>query len=227
MKDENGKTIRLTGGQLFERIVQASRFNGDFQYIDPILDYVLPDDEERELTNYQFDFFPEVSFGGSEGIYIDCFLHGKFDESGRQWKQIGTIKTLRTDLEACKLMGALCGALLYHESSYVNSHLELFTPERELQRNASWKGRLALQRAIELKDKVDGCIQEVLEAAKKDGNSSVLLPFDMFSQILGWELEATDEASIELLKNALFHRSEVREVRIGENGFLLKMREKS
>ena len=68
------------------------------------------------------------------GIYIDCGLRGKFDESGRDSISIGTIKTLSTDLDACKIMGELCGVLMYHESKYVNEHLTLFDSSESIER---------------------------------------------------------------------------------------------
>ena len=69
----------------------------------------------------------------SEGIYIDCYLEGKFDESRRCSLHVGTLKTLRRDLEAAKIMGELCGALMHHASEYVNQNLRRYTPAQELE----------------------------------------------------------------------------------------------
>lgn len=118
---------RMTGGELFERVMERARENGDLARFDTIGDYSLADSlEQGKLCSYEFDLMPVVNFGGSEGIYIDCTIRGKFDESGRNAIHIGTLKTLETNLEACKTMGELCGALLYHESEYVNENLYLF-----------------------------------------------------------------------------------------------------
>ena len=115
--------------------------NGDFEKARPILDYVLPSDHEDygsssegvELTAYEFDFVPIVNFG-CEGIYLDCCLEGKFDESGRHTLHIGTLKTLERSLEAVKIMAELGGALLYYENQYVNKNLHRFTPQATLER---------------------------------------------------------------------------------------------
>ena len=126
---------RMTGGQLFEKIMERARENGDLARFDNICDYVLPDDRNTgKLSSYEFDMLPAVNFGGSEGIYIDCSLRGKFDESGRKSTDIGTLKTLDTDLDACKVMGELCGVLLYHESKYVNENLYLFDSDASIDR---------------------------------------------------------------------------------------------
>ncbi len=89
-------------------------------------------DKQVKLTAYEFDFFTVVNFGASEGIY----LRGKFDESGRYQLNVGTIKTLRHDLEAMKLMGELGGVLTYYADRYVNQHLHRYTPLEQLQAEA-------------------------------------------------------------------------------------------
>ena len=85
-----------------------------------------------KLTVYEFDFVPIVNFGGSEGIYLDCYLMGKFDGSGRYSVHIGSKKTLETSLEACKIMGELGGALLHHAGRYVNEQIHRYTPDEQL-----------------------------------------------------------------------------------------------
>lgn len=126
---------RMTGGQLFERFMECARENDDAARFDEMCDYVLPEDMEKgKLCSYEFDMLPIVNFGGSEGIYIDCALRGKFDESGRNSLHIGTLKTLRTDLDACKIMGELCGALMYHENSFVGENLYLFDSTEAIER---------------------------------------------------------------------------------------------
>lgn len=128
-------TQRMTGGQLFDAVMARARENGDLVRFDAINEYVLAEDcEKGKLCSYGFDLLPAVDFGGSEGIYIDCSLQGKFDESGRKSLHIGTIKTLDTDLAACKVMGELCGALMYHESKFVNDNLYLFDSNASIER---------------------------------------------------------------------------------------------
>lgn len=129
---------RMTGGELFKRVMARATENGDLVHFDAIGDYSLADDMENgKLCSYEFDLLPAVNFGGSEGIYIDCSLRGKFDESGRKALHIGTLKTLDTGLEACKTMGELCGVLLYHENQYVNENLCFFDSTEAIDRMLS------------------------------------------------------------------------------------------
>lgn len=129
------EVFRDTGGSLFCAVLELAKKNGDFEKAQTILDYVLPSENEAhssesvELAAYEFDFVPIVNFGGSEGIYLDCYLKGKFDESGRSSLHIATLKTLEEGLEAAKIMAELGGALMYHASQYVNENIHRFTPQ--------------------------------------------------------------------------------------------------
>lgn len=126
---------RMTGGQLFTKIMERARENGDLAHFDAISEYALPkDSEDHKLCSYEFDLLPSVNLGGSEGVYVDCYLKGEFDATGRNTLHIGTIKTLSEDVEACKTMGELCGVLLYHENRYMNENLYRFESPQEIQR---------------------------------------------------------------------------------------------
>ena len=133
------QVFRDTGGSLFCAALKLAGESGDFEKARPILDYVLPSEHEGlssesvELTAYEFDFAPIVNFG-SEGIYLDCYLKGKFDESGRNTLRVGTLKTLERSLEAAKIMAELGGALFYHENQYVNQNIHRYTPQDALER---------------------------------------------------------------------------------------------
>ena len=96
---------------------------------EPIIDYTLADHDERKLTNYGFDFRAVVSPGSSEGIYIDCYLEGRFDQSASTRCHAGTIKTLREDVDAYRIMGALTGYLTVYAHKYVNENLDRFEPD--------------------------------------------------------------------------------------------------
>lgn len=88
---------------MFKRVMARATENGDLVHFDAIGDYSLADDMENgKLCSYEFDLLPAVNFGGSEGIYIDCSLLGKFDESGRKALHIGTLKTLDTGLKPAR-----------------------------------------------------------------------------------------------------------------------------
>lgn len=110
------------------------------------MDYILPNDNEPALpdkdsylTDYRFDLVPQLNFGGCEGIYLNLCLEGSFDSSDKQKATIGTFKTLRTDPEACRLMGALGGALMYYGREYVNREIHRYTPRAALEREANRK----------------------------------------------------------------------------------------
>lgn len=132
--EQSVENQRLTSGQLFEKTVERAKASGDMERFEGINEYVLPDSAEKgKLTKYDFDFVPVVNFGGSEGIYIDCMLKGEFDEYDHTRRDAGTLKTLKTDLDACKIMGELCGVLMYHNNRYVNENLYLFSPTAEIE----------------------------------------------------------------------------------------------
>lgn len=132
------EVFRDTGGSMFCSVVRMAKENGDFAKAEAILDYVLPSENEDdirdkvELTAYEFDFMPALNYG-SEGIYIDCYITGKFDQSGRSKLHVGTLKTLHQDLESAKIMGELCGVLFHYAFQYVNSNLHRYTPDKRLE----------------------------------------------------------------------------------------------
>ena len=134
----HSQVLRDTAGDLFCTLVRMAGQAGDLNKAGPILDYTLPNAHEVlsgsrvKLTAYEFDFVPIINFGGSEGIYLDCYLMGKFDGSGRYSVHIGSMKTLETSQEACKIMGELGGALLYHADRYVNEQIHRYTPDEQL-----------------------------------------------------------------------------------------------
>lgn len=103
------------------------------------MDYYLPTEQEplssdmdSYLTNYQFSAVANISYG-CEGIFVDLVIEGDFDDSGANRCVIGTFKTLRQDSDAGRLMGQLCGVLMYHTTRYVNENLHRYTPKRELE----------------------------------------------------------------------------------------------
>jgi len=138
--EKHTEVFRDTGGSLFSTVVRMAQANGDFGKAGAILDYYLPCEHEgstRErvkLTAYEFDFVPILNYG-CEGIYIDCYLKGKFDESGRSSIHVGTLKTLRRDLESAQIMGELCASLMHHAFEYVNrgENLHRYTPAKQLE----------------------------------------------------------------------------------------------
>ena len=71
---------------------------------------------------------------GQEGVFLDLYLEGSFDSSNDKRTIIGTFKTLRTDQEACRLMGGLGGTLMFYAREYVNREIHRYTPTKQLKR---------------------------------------------------------------------------------------------
>lgn len=129
------KIVRDTNADLMNHTLELVKESGNYDKAEPIMDYYLAEKwEVKELTNYEFDFLAAVNFGSSEGIYLDCWLKGNFDENHKDEREIiscGTFKTLRDDLEAMKVMGELAGSLTYYASQYVNREIDRYTPLKE------------------------------------------------------------------------------------------------
>ena len=153
--EKHTEVFRDTGGSLLSSVIRMVMANGDFDRAGAILDYYLPCEHESgtgdkvPLTAYEFDFVPILNYG-SEGIYINCYLRGKFDESGRFSLHVGTLKTLKRDLESEKAMGELCGVLHYYESQYVNQNLHRYTPQKALEAE--------YQRQLDKKEDEESCV---------------------------------------------------------------------
>jgi hypothetical protein len=132
---------RDTTRNLFLNVFQLVQENGHYEAAKPIMDYVLPNRKEPDgstpqpISNYRFNFRAMAYFGGSEGIYIDCFLEGSIDEKtnsdDKRW-HIGTFKTLREDLTAMKIMGELAGAMTFYADRYISKNMDRYTPTAEL-----------------------------------------------------------------------------------------------
>jgi hypothetical protein len=111
----------------------------DFEKAKGILDYMLPESfNVKKLTDCDFDVIAIPSFGGSEGIYIDCCIEGVYDETGKNGRlKAATLKTLGTSLEDMKTMGELCGIIEYVSRDYVNKNYRLFQPSIEAENERS------------------------------------------------------------------------------------------
>ena len=157
------KIKRDTTKDLFFAVLNLVKENGHYDKAAAIMDYHLPSEwethvrEDIELSNYRFDFFATAQFGGSEGIYIDCYLRGEYTETERKFinyardgaletetvRSIGTFKTLKDDLESFKVMGELCGALMFYAHKYVNANIDRYTPSRELEKQEQRRNEAA------------------------------------------------------------------------------------
>ena len=119
---------------LFNGMMKMARDAGALAEYDKIADYDCPDcfcdNAKKNITSYEFKTNFIVDYGGSEGIYVDGFLHGALDESGRiqDW-HFCTLKTLERDFTAMKLMGEVCGILQYYATEYLNKNLDRYEPD--------------------------------------------------------------------------------------------------
>lgn len=151
-QQKSSKIKRDTTVDLFYAALNLVKEKGCYEKAEAIMDYYLPHPEgintlykPFELSNYRFDFCASASFGGSEGIYIDCYIEGEYTEIPRTYYDhglgkilpethyhIATFKTLRSDLEAMQIMGELCGSLIYYASEYINKNINRYTPSSEM-----------------------------------------------------------------------------------------------
>lgn len=122
------KVNKPTNQMLFDTVVALLNEQGK---LPDILDYSLHEHNLKELSDYQFNCTYKLDYGGSEGIYLDCYIEGICGEDDKYSRvPIGTFKTLSTSEDAMVEMGKLAGHFTYALSKYVNSHLDDF----------SWKG---------------------------------------------------------------------------------------
>ena len=120
---------------LYNGMMKMAREAGALKEFDRIADYDTSESFSSEakipISSYGFRTSFFVDYGGSEGIYIDGFLDGILDESGRnQHLHFCTMKTLERNLEAMKIMGETCGILQYYATEYLNRNLNRYEPDR-------------------------------------------------------------------------------------------------
>lgn len=123
-----GRVSKPTNQGLFDTVVEVLKEQGK---LPDILDYSLHENNLKELSDYQFNCTYKLDYGGSEGIYLDCYIEGICGEDDKYSRvPLGTFKTLSTSEEAMVEMGKLAGFFTFALSKYVNSNLDDF----------SWKG---------------------------------------------------------------------------------------
>lgn len=109
--------------------------SGHYAKTEDILDYFLPDTlgSPAEISCDDFMFVTKVGFGGSEGIYLDCYAQGRIQADGekRMW-HLGTYKALDTSLSAMQILGEWGGTLTYFASKFLWEHSDRFLSDREL-----------------------------------------------------------------------------------------------
>ena len=114
-----------TNQGLFDTVVKVLK---DEHKLPDILDYHIASHNLSEFSNYEFNTMYKLDFGGSEGIYLDCFVEGKCDDTDNTIRvSLGSFKTLQTSEDAMVSMGKLAGHFTYALSKYVNTNLDDFT----------------------------------------------------------------------------------------------------
>lgn len=119
------KAAVITGAGMFNAIVAMARRAGDFSRAEHILESCRPCEYGHSaggptpITVFQFDFVPQISFGCNEGMFLDCYLRGRFDDSSRYSICIGSMRILSRNKDTCKILGELSGALTYHAHLYI------------------------------------------------------------------------------------------------------------
>lgn len=118
-----GETKGNTNEDFMNHVFEMVKENRCYEKAGAIMDYFLAEDYEVvELTNYDFKFAVDLDFGGSEGIYLDCYIKGNFSKNMSEGMEkvipCGTFKTLEESLEAMQIMGELAGALIYFASHW-------------------------------------------------------------------------------------------------------------
>lgn len=126
------KIKRDTSRILMENVLNLVKESGNYQKAERIIEnsYFFPA-EVMELSHYEFDFKAAVTFGGNEGMYLDCWLEGVLSEnqsSKSECMLCGTFKSLNTDLESMQILGELGGSLTYYANKYISREIKRYYP---------------------------------------------------------------------------------------------------
>jgi len=114
----------LTNKKLMEATLEQVKSMPEFKRAEPIIDYMLAESfDVYEITKYEFSFVAATNPDCSEGIYIDCWLAGEFDNSDKTTIGVGTVKTLERSQEAMMIMGELSGLLTWVAGDYLQKQI--------------------------------------------------------------------------------------------------------
>lgn len=125
MRKRNATNRSDQAGRLFEAVIRRAKQAGDFDSAGPILDYcrpcaLVPEGEMKAgLDMSKFSFLPCLTFGPDGKLYLNCYL-SRFNGVGYYSVRIGSLCTLNTDMDTCKIMGELCGALTFHARQHLD-----------------------------------------------------------------------------------------------------------
>ncbi len=113
-------------GEFFMEIAKCAGLSKE-----KMIDYYLGAREDIPITQTEFDIISTLSYGGSEGIYVDIYCRGKINDFSdyKELTHIGTIKTLHEDDEAMTEMGAISGRIVAVGTSFLRKNSLNFTFE--------------------------------------------------------------------------------------------------
>lgn len=117
LKVKNEKQV-ITNTVMFDTVWSVIEKIDELKEVIDILDYHIAEKYAVTYVMNDMEVVALVNTGGSEGIYIDVYLT-HHERVGEKIK-LGTIKTLREDLEAYMLMGKLAGALTIVSENFLN-----------------------------------------------------------------------------------------------------------
>lgn len=113
----------LTNKRVMEAVFNRVKKMPEYKRAKPIIDYMLVKNEGTEITKYEFNFVAATNPNCSEGIYIDCWLEGDFDNYNIKSIGMGTVKTLERSQEAMMIMGELAGLLTWVAGEYIDEQI--------------------------------------------------------------------------------------------------------
>ena len=98
------------------------------------LDYIITNSkvELDKLYRCSFDVTGQTCYGGSEGVYGEIYLIGKWKQEGkedaeqRSYARICTLKTLAASKKAYLAMGSIVNSLCYHANHFVAENIGRF-----------------------------------------------------------------------------------------------------
>lgn len=117
----------LTTSDLFNIIVKRLDKKGK---LPDILDYHIGDGDKLIKTS-DWHLYGKVSFGGSEGIYLDIYLEGYLDSPCDKKAEyldihIGCFKTLYADYDSFVAMSILNADFIFEEIEFYNRNRRMF-----------------------------------------------------------------------------------------------------
>lgn len=119
---------------MFEQAVTRAKTDPRYEEYSKIceLDYDLlcSTCKYDKLYRCGFDVVGEVTYGSSEGIYGDIFLHGNWskerDDPFKSRARVYVLKTLKQDKESYLAVGMLVNLICYYANEFVATHLDRF-----------------------------------------------------------------------------------------------------